>query len=511
MGRHRRPLEETKLRGEALPPDVLKVIVGKEEPQECSSSVDQQEPEYPPHIKEEPEELWSSQEGKQIEGREEADITKFPFTPVPIKSEDDEEEAQSSQLHQRKNQHMETEADGEDFGGPEPARNSHPLLQPETDDSVDSDFWKETRPRSFSCSNCGKTFACKADLKTHMKCHTGEKTYSCSVCKKSFTQSWCLQKHMRVHTGEKPFSCSECGKAFTQKLRLQIHMAHHTGEKPYSCVVCERRFPWSTSLNVHQCVGSQTSQLHQRQAQHMETEADGKDCGGPEPARNLPPLSQPDSSDPETDDSADWKETRDPQSALNSLKHDSRCKKPFSCSKCGKRFGFKSHLKTHMISHTGEKPFSCSVCKKYFTQSGHLQKHMRTHTGEKPFSCSVCNKSFTQSENLRSHMRNHTGEKPFSCSECGRAFSENGTLKKHMITHTGEKPFSCSVCSKRFGYKSALKKHMRTHTGDQPFRCSECGEAFTENGHLKTHMRTHTAVFVTKDSTGEVSFPNISV
>ncbi|XP_078112077.1 uncharacterized protein LOC144521392 [Sander vitreus] len=109
MERHREHTEETKLRGEVLPQDVLEVIVGEEEQQECSSSVDQQEPEPPPHIKEEQEELWSSQEGEQLPGLEEDDITKFPFTPVPVKSEDDEEEVQSSQFHQRQTQHMETE------------------------------------------------------------------------------------------------------------------------------------------------------------------------------------------------------------------------------------------------------------------------------------------------------------------------------------------------------------------------------------------------------------------
>ncbi|XP_039648879.1 zinc finger protein 135-like [Perca fluviatilis] len=236
----------------------------------------------------------------------------------------------------------------------------------------------------------------------------------------------------------------------------------------------------------------------------METEADGEDCGGREPATNSDPDAhlQPDtdekagdSSEPETDDSADWKETREPRSGLNSLKNDSRCKvgeKTLSCSECGKRFVTKTHLKIHMRSHTGEKPFSCSICGKSFCIIGHLKDHTRRHTGEKPFQCSECGKTFVTKSHLKRHARIHTGERPFSCSECSKTFSGSGNLKTHMITHTGEKPFSCSFCMKSFTQSGTLKEHVNIHTGEKPFSCSVCGKAFRGRGNLKKHKRIHT-------------------
>ncbi|XP_039648957.1 zinc finger protein 32-like isoform X1 [Perca fluviatilis] len=324
--------------------DVQKVIVGEEHQQEWSSRLDQEDTK-PPHIKEEQEELRISQNEEQLQGLEEADITKFTFTPVPVKSEDDEEKPQFSQLHQMQIEQIKTEADGEDCGGPELVMKSDPdtHLQPETDDE--------------------------------------------------------------------------------------------TG----------------------------------------------------------------DSSESETDDSADLKETREPQSGLNSLNNDafpvsdSGCttgEKAVSFSEYGKRFGTNGDVTRHMRSHTGEKTFSCSVCKKAFGRSGHLHRHMRIHTGEKPFSCSVCKKAFTVSGSLKRHMTIHTGEKPFSCSVCKKPYTERAALKIHMRIHTGERPFICSVCKDDFRDKKGLKMHMRIHTGERPFSCSVCKKDFIESGTLKRHMRT---------------------
>ena len=84
-------------------------------------------------------------------------------------------------------------------------------------------------------------------------------------------------------------------------------MRTHTGEKRFSCSICNKRFAWGSRVKRHKCVGP------------METEADGEDCGGPEPARNSHPLLQPETEDqtgdssepePETDDSADMKQIK---------------------------------------------------------------------------------------------------------------------------------------------------------------------------------------------------------
>ncbi|KAI3359047.1 hypothetical protein L3Q82_015414 [Scortum barcoo] len=281
--------------------------------EEVQREIKQEDPPESPHIKEEQEEVWISQEGEQLQGLEEADISKFPFTPVPVKSEDDEEKPQSSQLHQTHTEQMETGADGEDCGGPEPARNSDPdqHLQPDadekpsvsfkTDDSVDSDFWKETRERlsylnslnneeiSKGVEGCdSKAFSHSDDKaseslepesddsvdsdfwKDNRKpgvnlknidvsnsenmCNPRRKPYSCSECGKRFLHICNMKNHMRFHTGERAFFCSVCGQKCLYKSHLKIHMRTHTGEKPFVCPVCGKKYAHKASMQSHMVV-----------------------------------------------------------------------------------------------------------------------------------------------------------------------------------------------------------------------------------------------------------------
>ncbi|XP_060925099.1 uncharacterized protein LOC132999430 [Limanda limanda] len=126
--RQRRLLEavmkpELRLHRVVFPADVQQLMVNKEEvppeQQQWSPLVDQED-QNPPHIKEEQEEPWTNQDGVQLQQVEQADI-KFTWTAVTMKSEEDEEKPELSQLHQ-----SQTEENRADCGEQEPARNSGP-------------------------------------------------------------------------------------------------------------------------------------------------------------------------------------------------------------------------------------------------------------------------------------------------------------------------------------------------------------------------------------------------
>ncbi|XP_005952850.1 zinc finger protein 37 isoform X1 [Haplochromis burtoni] len=161
------------------------------------------------------------------------------------------------------------------------------------------------------------------------------------------------------------------------------------------------------------------------------------------------------------------------------------------CSTYGKKFNSKPNLNQHIQIHKGGKPHSCSTCGKRFHYNSDLTRHIKTHTGEKQYSCSTCGKRFNLKSSLESHITTHTGEKPYTCSTYGERVRLNTQLKGHMQIHTGEMPYSCSTCGKGFHFKSRLKSHITIHTGEKPYSCSTCGERFRLNLQLKRHATSH--------------------
>ncbi|XP_025755966.1 zinc finger protein 436 isoform X1 [Oreochromis niloticus] len=404
--------------------------------QERSSSLDQEEPE-PPQIKEEEEELCSSQEGEQLGLKEEPDTfmvtaaeegehsepeantDQLPshssdiFTFIQSKSKEIFEVINNSIQYEEENDHQHRLMDiswkpkiqlhiteGEQLGLKEetdtfmvtaaeegdhhdPEANTDQLLShscPINESQNHEGSWNLD-----SGTNSNSENLCNSD--------TGKKYLTCDFCGKSFNEMYKMNRHLTIHTGKKPYSCETCGKSFTVKGNLTVHMRTHTGEKPYSCETC------------------------------------------------------------------------------------------------GKSFYLSSSLKDHKTAHTGEKPYSCKTCGKSFRHRGNLNMHKRAHTGENPYHCKICSKMFRRRRSLSAHIRMHTGEKPYSCETCGKSFYFSYSLKRHMTAHTGEKLYSCKTCGKSLTQKGSLTIHMRLHTGERPYHCKRCRKKFISSGRLSAHVK----------------------
>ncbi|XP_054628182.1 zinc finger protein 771-like [Dunckerocampus dactyliophorus] len=252
------------------PSDVQQMIDRQEQLQGGSSILKQ-----PPHVKEEEQELWISQE------EEETDPTELPLTGVSVKTEGHEDkllaplsvgdDVTSHYPEDEDRDHTQV-AVSSDTGGEGDVRthadNKHSeFCEKKTGKNrfacsvcAKSFFFKSrltehmrkhTGQKPFSCSFCGRTFASRSALMQHTRTHSGEKPFSCSVCDSKFALRCALVQHMRTHTGEKPFSCSVCGKGFSHRCNMTTHMRTHTGEKPFSCSLCGQRFPRRSGMASH--------------------------------------------------------------------------------------------------------------------------------------------------------------------------------------------------------------------------------------------------------------------
>ncbi|XP_034043147.1 uncharacterized protein LOC117525397 isoform X2 [Thalassophryne amazonica] len=305
-------------------PDVKRVLADEEEihlkQQDGSSRLDQDDPDLP-YIKEE---------------QEQADIIKFTLNHILVKSEDDEENPQSSQLHQRQtgrnketeprgstsNEHMKRDADGEDSGGSEPDTNSQPAdcLLNEPQDAT-----------GFSSSNAWITSSsnfCSADVQQPAVNPPGQQEWSSSM-----DPADPVLPHMKEEQ-------EQTSLTFTL-----------TQNNPRSSQLRPRQIEKSREAEP------QTSSS----TKHMKMGSDGEDYGGPDPATGShqgrgfhlhTDCEISDSSTPQTDGDDDWKDKREPQSGFNLQNNcflsNNGChvEKLLGCSDCSARCSHKDNLKT---------------------------------------------------------------------------------------------------------------------------------------------------------------------
>ena len=77
-----------------------------------------------------------------------------------------------------------------------------------------------------------------ADLRRHLKTHSGEKSNKCQQCDFVFCNKSALSKHLKTHSGTKSNKCDQCEYSSHGTADLMKHMKIHRQEKPNQCKQC---------------------------------------------------------------------------------------------------------------------------------------------------------------------------------------------------------------------------------------------------------------------------------
>ena len=140
-------------------------------------------------------------------------------------------------------------------------------------------------------------------------------------------------------------------------------------------------------------------------------------------------------------------------------------------------FVFARSLERHLIHGTdiSGPAYKCQLCSEQCQSMTALQSHVsavHSVTGPKSkYQCPDCNRLFSNESHLKYHMMTHTGRRTptatgefKTCSVCGKHFPTKCQLQLHERIHSGAKSFVCSLCGQAFRQQSHLSRHCRTHT-----------------------------------------------
>ena len=99
-------------------------------------------------------------------------------------------------------------------------------LKNESEKSYKDTSWR----KSNKCGQRNFTTSKIANLKNHMKIHSGRRSNKCGQCKFAIAQAARLRNHMRVHSWEKPNKYHHCMLLFKHsgKHHLQIYWVDRT-------------------------------------------------------------------------------------------------------------------------------------------------------------------------------------------------------------------------------------------------------------------------------------------
>ncbi|KAJ8682903.1 hypothetical protein QAD02_018695 [Eretmocerus hayati] len=334
------------------------------------------------------------------------------------------------------------------------------------------------------------------------------------------------------------YKCNQCSELFPNKDTLKDHQTTHGNNQKNYCLSCEKQFKSSYEIRYHNCIkkflcsicgdtlGSlQSKKKHELEHYHEDNGHLCATCG--EKFQHEYNLIQ------------------------HCKSHHFKSIKKFSCSRCPRKFKYKSRLDHHSRTfHSTGEFHSCPDCNAHFKTSRILQQHLiHKHSGinakvkclecdlqvsvhnlrkhvdshkvqEKkvPVLCHQCNQEFATQELLKYHekkchikcescdstftsrfiYKNHRmithgdEENKYSCPHCPKVFISQSKRTRHLVTHSSIAPIKCDLCGFRTNFGDDLEQHkLMKHNNERSLKCEKCPWTFKRKCDLFRHGKTH--------------------
>ncbi|XP_057696122.1 zinc finger and BTB domain-containing protein 49-like [Corythoichthys intestinalis] len=258
--------EDNREQWDGPPEGYIAPLSDTDELMECGSTVDQDELEEPPRMKNEEENLRKSQNGEKLHDSQSEEKLS------PHKTAENNQEKQDGSPEG----YIAPLSDSDELEEPPDDKQLQGLMEEPTLNGVNdgqSSQLHSPSPTSSSSQNynftacllCMKPFASPANLISHMKIHHGDmetpsvssreahargKRFACSACRKCFSSKRCFNQHRLIHLKEKGLSRQLRPGKFKDRLDLMEDLSAHLAGK-FSCSLCGTRFRKKYQMVYH--------------------------------------------------------------------------------------------------------------------------------------------------------------------------------------------------------------------------------------------------------------------
>ena len=308
--------------------------------------------------------------------------------------------------------------------------------------------------------------------------------WQCSECGKIFIIENQLVEHMTSDHKDDIWQCDECGNTFKEESQLTVHVSetHRVEVAPRNDVNFEKKYELLERRHValkekYEEVMKKNREYAKDIFKYIEENTELKNNAekDAEILADTLSINQVLTEEIKVKDQIIKANEIINNNAVNQEEMDvvvvddetmndrNRSEEVAKCKKCDWTSPIVSHLKGHMIKHTGQ--YVCDVCKNTFKTNGEMKNHKQIHEEEQVqlrLVCITCDKLFQTEHSFKQHMQAKHKEKENSRVSRGNILPV-GHPERYIGKQENKLEIACTKCKKLFASGREIEEHMKEH------------------------------------------------